>query len=103
MELIRIYKDMEVTYQEFENALEHLDFTKIIKKHQRLYVNKAHDSIVAISELNTPDRMMVKGEFAAQSYTLEMKGVIEHRDDIAKMIEQARLAVQQIPLNVAVA
>ncbi|MDZ7878407.1 MAG: hypothetical protein U5L45_12085 [Saprospiraceae bacterium] len=35
--------------------------------------------------------MMILGAFSAEAYNLEMMGVIEHRDDIAKMIEQERL------------
>ena len=34
---------------------------------------------------------MLRGSFAAEAYQMEIQGVIEHRDDIAKMIEQDRL------------
>lgn len=34
---------------------------------------------------------MVKGEFAANAFLMEMKGVLNDKDDIAKMIEQSRL------------
>ena len=34
---------------------------------------------------------MILGAFAGEAYNMEMMGVLEHRDDIAKMIEQERL------------
>ena len=92
MEIIGIYKNMEVSYQEFEQALLRLGYHKVMKRHARLYINEVYDSVISISPLNTPDRMMIKGEFSAQAYLMEMKGVLESRDDIAKMIEQDRLA-----------
>jgi hypothetical protein len=39
--------------------------------------------------------MMIKGAFSAEAYLMEMKGVLENKDDIAKMIEQDRLAAGQ--------
>jgi hypothetical protein len=92
MGVIGIYKDMEVSYQEFEQALLRLGYYKVTKRHARLYVNEAYDSIISISYLNKPSKMMVKGAFAAEAYLMEMKGVLENKDDIAKMIEQDRLA-----------
>jgi predicted S18 family serine protease len=106
MGVIGIYKDMEVSYQEFEQALLRLGYHKVTKRHARLYVNEAHDSIISISHLNKPDRMMVKGAFSAQAYLMEMKGVLENKDDIAKMIEQDRLRAlehgQKIPTGSSV-
>jgi predicted urease superfamily metal-dependent hydrolase len=104
MEVVRIYKDMEVSYQEFENALLQLGYHKVIKHHARLYVNELYDSVISLSHLNTPDRMMIRGAFSSQAYLMEMKGVLENRDDIAKMIEQDRLAQSahgQTPQSVA--
>ena len=91
MERVRIYKDMEVTYQEFFQALYRLGYRKVSEKNSLLYVNDAHGSVISINPLNTPDRKMLRGSFAAEAYLMEMQGVIEHRDDIAKMIEQDRL------------
>lgn len=85
-----IYKDMEVSYQEFEQALMNLGYHKVSKKDNTLYINRAYDSVISISHLNTPDRIMNKGEFAAQAFLMEMKGVLGDKDDIAKMIEQNR-------------
>ncbi len=95
MARIGIYKDMVVSYQEFENALLRLGYHKVIKPHARLYVNEVYDSIISISHRNTLDKMMIVGEFSAQAYLMEMKGVLENMDDIAKMIEQDRLAAQE--------
>lgn len=92
MEIVGIYKNMDISYQEFENALLQLGYHKVTKSHARLYVNEAYDSIISLSPLNTPDRIMIRGAFASEAYLMEMKGVLENRDDIAKMIEQERLA-----------
>jgi hypothetical protein len=105
MEIVSIYKNMEVSYQEFEQALLNLGYDKVPNRHVTLYVNSAFDSVISISQLNTPDRMMIKGEFAAQAFLMEMKGVLAHKDDIARMIEQSRLAQtglsQTVPQGVA--
>ncbi len=92
MEIVRIYKDMEITYQEFFQALYRLGYHKVPKKDIIFYVNDKYGSVISINSLNTPDRKMLKGSFAAEAYLMELQGVIEHRDDIAKMIEQDRLA-----------
>ena len=91
MERVRIYKDMEVTYQEFFQALYRLGYRKVPKKEAILYVNDEYDSIISINPLNTPERKMLRGSLAAEAYLMEMQGVLAHRDDIAKMIEQDRL------------
>ena len=91
MEVLRIYKDLKVSYGEFTQALLRLGYRKVPKDAATLYVNDEFDSIIRVAHLNTPDRMMIMGAFAAEAYLMEMKGVIEYRDDIAKMIEQDRL------------
>ena len=89
---IGIYKDMIVSYQEFERALLRLGYHIVVKPHARLYVNEEYDSVISISHRNTLDKMMIRGAFTAEAYLMEMKGVLENMDDIAKMIERDRLA-----------
>jgi hypothetical protein len=48
MGVISIYQDMEVSYQEFEQALLRLGYHKVTKHQARLYVNEADDSIISI-------------------------------------------------------
>ena len=92
MERIGIYKDMVVSYREFENALLRLGFRQTVHNNGwKIYINDEHGASVKINPLNTPDRMMILGAFAGEAYNMEMMGVLEHRDDIAKMIEQDRL------------
>ena len=91
MEVVRIYKDLKVSYGEFTQALLRLGYYKVPKDKATFYVNDEFDSVIRIAHLNTPDKMMILGAFAAEAYLMEMKGVLEHRDDIAKMIEQERL------------
>ena len=92
MERIGIYKDMVVSYREFENALLRLGFRLTLQNNGwKMYINDEHGASVRINPLNTPDKMMILGAFAGEAYNLEMMGVLTHRDDIAKMIEQDRL------------
>ena len=91
MEVLRIYKDLKVSYGEFTQALLRLGYRKVPKDAATLYINDEFDSVIRISHFNTPDKMMIMGAFAAEAYLMEMKGVLENRDDIAKMIEQDRL------------
>jgi hypothetical protein len=63
-----------------------------MKPHARLYVNEEYDSVITVSHRNTLDKMMIRGIFTAEAYLMEMKGVLENMDDIAKMIEQDRLS-----------
>ena len=88
---IGIYKDMIVSYQEFERALLRLGYHVVMKPHARLYINEDYDSVISVSHRNTLDKMMIRGAFTAEAYLMEMKGVLENMDDIAKMIEQDRL------------
>ena len=105
MERIGIYKDLVVTYAEFESALLRLGFHQTIKNGWKVYINDEYNATVKINPLNTPDKNMILGSFAGHAYNLEMMGVLEHRDDIAKMIEQERLDAmnreQDIPLSAA--
>lgn len=92
MQTISVYKNLEITYQEFETALMRLGYRKVSKKNVTHYILDSHDSIISVSHLNTSDKKMNKGEFAAQAFLMEMKGVLKDKDDITKMIEQERLS-----------
>ncbi|MDZ7876345.1 MAG: hypothetical protein U5L45_01675 [Saprospiraceae bacterium] len=92
MERIGIYKDLVVSYKEFEDALLRLGYRKtFMEDGWKLYINDEHGASVRINPRNTPDKMMMLAMFAGEAYSMEMMGVLEHRDDIAKMIEQDRL------------
>ncbi len=91
MERVGIYKDLKVSYGEFTQALLRLGYRKVPKEEATFYVNDAHNSIIRIGHRNTSDKMMMLAVFAGEAYSMEMMGVLEHRDDIAKMIEQDRL------------
>ena len=91
MARIGIYKDLKVSYGEFTQALLRLGYRKISKEEAIFYVNDEFDSVIRLSHRNTPDKMMMLAVFTSEAYLMEMKGVLEHRDDIAKMIEQDRL------------
>ena len=91
MERIGIYKDLKVSYGEFTQALLRLGYRKIPKDDATFYVNDEYDSVIRIGHRSTPDKMMILAIFTSEAYLMEMKGVLTHRDDIAKMIEQDRL------------
>ena len=105
MERVGIYKDLKVSYGEFTNALLRLGYRKVLQENATFYVNDEHDSVIRIGHRNTPDKMMMLALFAGEAYSMEMTGVLAHRDDIAKMIEQDRLAAasggQNTPANAA--
>ena len=91
MEVVRIYKDLVVSYREFENALLRLGYRQTVRNGWKHYIHDESGASVSINPRNTPDKMMVLGAFSAEAYNMEMMGVLEYRDDIAKMIEQDRL------------
>ena len=91
MATIGIYKDLKVSYGEFTTALLRLGYRKVPQEDATFYVNDAYGSIIRIGHRNTPDKMMMLALFAGEAYSMEMMGVLEHQDDIAKMIEQDRL------------
>ena len=51
MEVVGIYKNMDVSYREFENALLRLAYHKVTEPHARLYINEAYDSVISLSPL----------------------------------------------------
>ncbi len=91
METLKIYKDIEVTYSEFEQALISLGYVKKQKNDRIFYINQEFDSIISILNQVTPDMKMLKADFTANAFLMEMKGVLNNKDDIAKMIESNRL------------
>ena len=103
MERIGIYKDLKVSYGEFTKALLQLGYYKMPADEATLYINDDYDSVIRISNHHKPDKMMLLAVFTSEAYLMEMKGVIESRDDIAKMIEQDRLDAlnreQKTPLS----
>jgi hypothetical protein len=98
---IKIKQPIHNRFNSFNKALEQLGYTKITKQKQRVYLNKAYDSVIVISEINTPDTMVINGELAAQAFLMKMKGIVEHCDDIPKWIEQMRMKSQTASLAFA--
>jgi hypothetical protein len=95
METISIYKNMEVTYGELEKALLTLRYVKKRGKDFYGFENKTFDSIVLIPLAAQPDDKVSRLLFDSTSKLLEAKGVIAHKDDLAKMIEHERSTAQQ--------
>jgi hypothetical protein len=95
METISIYKNMEVTYGELETALLTLHYIKKRGKDFYGFENKTFDSVVLIPLTVQPEEKVSRLLFDSTSKLLEAKGVIAHKDDLAKMIECERLAAQQ--------
>ena len=94
METLKIYKNIEVTFQEFERAILRFGYQKSLKNDVIIYSNDAFDSKIFVSNLVKPSMKMLRADFAANAFLMEMKGVLENRNDIAKMIEQDRLDAQ---------
>lgn len=90
METLRMYKEMDVKISELETALFKLGY---VKKANDTYVTYSHESG---SKIYIPisykiDRILNKGWFVGNASNMMHMGVIEHRDDLAKLVEQMRL------------
>jgi hypothetical protein len=90
MEGVRMYKEMDITIKELEAALLKLGF---VKKKKDDYVAYTHESG---SKLFLPasyksNRVLNKGWFIGNADNMAGMGAIEHRDDLAKLVEQMRL------------
>lgn len=90
MEKIRMYKEMDITIKELETALFKLAY---VKKKNEEFVTYSHESgsKVFIPVVYRPNRVLNKGWFIANASNMANFGVIEHRDDLAKLVEQMRL------------
>jgi hypothetical protein len=90
MEVLRMYKEMNVTIAELETALFRLDY---VKKSADDYVTYSHGSgsKVYIPTVFKSERVLNKGWFVANASNMMHFGVIEHRDDLAKLVETMRL------------
>ena len=93
MKYLRAYKDMEPTFGELAKGLTQLKFENRSNDELFLYYHKNTDTLVVLKKgkINDP---INRARFAAISLNLEGMGVIEHIDDLGKMIEQARLKEQ---------
>jgi hypothetical protein len=90
METLRMYKEMNITIAELEEALFKLGYTKKIRED---YVTYSHDSgsKIYIPTVYKPDRVLNKGWFVANASNMMHMGAIEHRDDLAKLVEKMRV------------
>ena len=90
MERLRSYKEMEPTYGELEIALKKLNYENKSTSKIFVFINEEFDSVVAIP-IKGKQEKVDKSRFAMISHNMEGLGIIKHRDDLAKMIEQNRL------------
>jgi hypothetical protein len=91
METLRMYKEMDVTYAELDMALLTFGYKKNINATRIFYEHTPSGSQVLVSPKAKPIDIVNKGWFVAYAYNMECMGAIEHRDDLAKLIEQKRL------------
>jgi hypothetical protein len=90
MEGVRMYKEMDITIKELEAALFKLGF---VKKKKDDYVSYTHESgsKLFLPASYKPDRILNKGWFIGNADNMAGMGAIEHRDDLAKLVEKMRL------------
>lgn len=93
MEKFRIYKDLEVSYNEVEKALLQLGFRNASDTKRFYFVNDKHDAIFLMPFKKGTDTVL-KAHFSANSYGLWATGVIKDIHDFAKLIEKNRFAAQ---------
>jgi hypothetical protein len=94
MERFRIYKDLEVSYREVEDALIQLGFRNASDTKRFYFVNDKFNAIF-LMPFKPSTNTVLKAHFAANSYGLWATGVIKDIHDFAKLIEKNRLASQQ--------
>jgi hypothetical protein len=90
MEIIKMYKEMDITIKELETALFKLGFVKKMTDEFAAY-NHESGSKVFLPLAFKPNRVLNKGWFIANASNIANFGVTEHRDDLAKLVEQMRL------------
>jgi hypothetical protein len=91
MEILKMYKEMDVSYREFETILKTLGYKKSIGDNFICFYNKKYDSLIKYAKVHGLDNIVNKAHFLADSRHMEYKGIIEDVHDLAKMIEQMRL------------
>jgi hypothetical protein len=90
MEGIKMYKEMDITIKELEAALFKLGFVKKIKEDVVSYSHESGSKIL-LPAVYKPNRILNKGWFIGNADNMAGMGVMEHRDDLAKLVEKMRL------------
>jgi predicted RNA binding protein YcfA (HicA-like mRNA interferase family) len=90
MEILSMYKEMDITIKELEAALFRLGFVKKIKGDVVSYSHESGSKIL-LPTIYKPDRILNKGWFIGNADNMAGMGVFEHRDDLAKLVEKMRL------------
>jgi predicted RNA binding protein YcfA (HicA-like mRNA interferase family) len=90
MEGISMYKEMDITIKELEAALFKLGFVKKIKGDVVSYSHESGSKIL-LPVVYKPNRVLNKGWFIGNADNMAGMGAIEHRDDLAKLVETMRL------------
>ena len=90
MEGIRMYKEMDITIAELEAALFKLGYVKKIKGDAVSYTHESGSKLF-LPVVYKPNRILNKGWFIGNADNMAGMGAIEHRDDLAKLVEKMRL------------
>ncbi len=110
MNVLSVYKNLDITYGELENAMAWLKFQKKIVRSSNtlkeeilgrpimviVYFNKKNDPFYRLVD-HEANALVPKDEIVMLSDELYQFGYIKHFDDLAKMIERERLAKQGKP------
>jgi hypothetical protein len=91
MEKLRMYKEMDVTYGELDLALNFYGFKKSLSTEFVHYEHKGSGARIRVSLKMDSNDKVNKGWLVGYTYNMECMGALEHRDDLAKLIEQKRL------------
>jgi hypothetical protein len=86
-----MYKEMDVRFEEFDRAMMQLGYDKSSEDDFIVYSHSKSGSKIYLALYHKSLKYINKGWFVAKAYNMECMGVINHRDDLAKMIEQMRL------------
>ena len=89
MEYVSHYNDISATYGEVALALKNLGFIDVSTSEHFRFVNEKEKSEIKLPARPLDDPFS-KSNMIGYSYILYMQGIIKHRDDLAKSIEEKR-------------
>jgi hypothetical protein len=90
MEHHKKYKNLMITRKEFESALLNLGYKTSISEKYFVFELKKFDSKVLISRAYQDNDFVDLIHLLSTAVILEGKGVLNHHDDLVKIIEQMR-------------
>lgn len=94
MEFMTNYKDIQPTYFELANVFKRLRLNQKKQSSGFVFVDEKGEPVVILPKKQGNEKIQL-ARFIALSYNLADLGILSHPHDLAKMIEQLRMAEKQ--------